>query len=287
MLILGAAFHGCTRFGDWRRTIGIASNVLSNRLTRLVDLGCLEKRPGEDARGSEYHLTPIGLGLYPTALMFWRFDQLWSERRLLHPETLEHRACGSPMTPRLACQSCQEVVRPRDVRYEDGPGAGVEERPPRRVSRRSSVTLDETGARHTTLFGESVDRLGDRWTQMVIASLFLGSSRFDEIQRECAIAPNLLSLRLKELVDGGLLVRRRYQTGPERFEYVLTPKGTDMYPIVLTLMTWGDRWLATRAGVPLLLTHVPCESRLVPLVVCDACGESPRPRDVIFGPAAG
>ncbi len=229
----------------------------------------------------------MGLDLYPTALMFWRFDQRWSEPQLLHPEALQHRTCGHPMTPTITCRSCARELRPREIRYEDGPGAGMDEAPPPRVSRRSSVTLDESGSRHTTLFGESVDRLGDRWTQMVIASLFLGASRFDAIQRECGIAPNLLSVRLKELVDGGLLLRRRYQTGPERFEYVLTPKGMDMYPIALTLMAWGDRWLTTGVGAPLLLTHVPCGSRLEPTVVCAACGEEPHPRDVTFGPATG
>jgi DNA-binding HxlR family transcriptional regulator len=287
LLILGAAFQGCVRFGDWRRAIGIASNVLTNRLNQLVELGCLEKRLGDDARGFEYHLTPMGIDLYPTALMFWRFDQLWSEPQLLHPEALNHRACGQALSPVIVCSACREDVHPRDVRYEDGPGAGTEEAPPPRVSRRSSVTLGESGARHATLFGESVDRLGDRWTQMVIASIFLGAERFDEIQRECGIAPNILSVRLKELVDGDLLLRRRYQTGPERFEYVLTPKGMDMYPIALTLMTWGDHWMATRAGAPLLLTHFSCGAPLTPVVVCEACGATPSPRDVTFGSVPG
>ncbi len=250
-----------------------------------MELGCFERQPGDDARGFEYHLTTQGFDLYPVALMFWRFDQLWSEPRLLHPDTLTHGSDEHEMMPVMVCGGCGAEVRSRDVRYQDGPGAGTEESPPPRVSRRSSVTLGSSGARHSTLFGESVDRLGDRWTQMVLAALFLDANRFDEIQRECGIAPNILSLRLKELVDGDLLLRRRYQSGPDRFEYVLTPKGLDMYPIALALMTWGDRWMAAD-GPPLLLTHSLCGSSLDPAVVCRSCRQVPTPREVAFGSAA-
>jgi len=281
LLILGAAFQGCVRFGDWKLRIGIASNVLSSRLQRLVRLGCLKKIPDKDARGSQYRLTPMGAELYPTALMFWRFDRLWSEKRLLHPETLTHLKCGRPMLPRMLCPSCGKPVYARDVRYEDGPGAGLETMPPPRVSRRSSVTLeDNAGAQ--TLFGASIDFLGDRWTQLVLAAFFLGVRRFDEIQARCGIATNILSHRLKLLVEGELLQRRRYQTGPDRYEYVLTPKGMDVYPIALTLLHWGDRWLATSAGPPLILWHVACGARLEPIVVCDQCGQQPDPHDVTF-----
>lgn len=281
LLILGAAFQGCTRFGDWTDRIGIASNVLSGRLRQLVELGCLQKVPGPDLRSSEYHLTAMGVDLYPTALMFWRFDRLWSDKRLLHPEALTHRVCGRQMVPEMVCTACGDQVRAWDVDYRSGPGAAMEAPPPPRVSRRSSVTLGE-GARKHTLFGESVDYIGDRWTQMVLATVFLGARRFDEIQRECGIATNILTHRLKLLVDGDLVQRRRYQTDPERHEYLLTPKGMDVYPIALTLMSWGDRWLAAEAGRPLLLEHRPCGSLLEPVVVCDQCRRPPDPRDVSF-----
>jgi len=284
LLILGAAFQGCVRFRDWTNTIGISSNVLTNRLGRLVELGCLEKRSGDDARGFEYHLTAMGTDLYPTALMFWRFDQLWSESPAIHPEVLIHEACGREMMPEIVCPHCREEIRARDITYEDGPGAGYEAAPPPRVSRRSSVTLEDGASR---LFRESVDYVGDRWTQMVIASIFLGASRFDEIQRECGIATNILADRLKALVESDLVQRRRYQTRPDRFEYVLTPKGLDTYPIALTLMSWGDHWLATPAGPPLLVHHTPCGNKLDPALVCVSCGRRPDPHEVSFGPGRG
>lgn len=281
LLILGAAFQGCLRFGEWQRALGIASNVLAARLRHLVDEGCLATREGDDARGVEYHLAPKGLDLYPTALMFWRFDRLWSDPQPFHPDVLEHRSCGAEMMPLIVCDHCRREVRAREVAYSGGPGAGSDAPPPRRAGRRSGGAA---GSGRPTLFGDSVDLVGDRWTHMVIAALFLGAHRFDEIQRECGIAPNILSHRLRLLVDGGLLLRRRYQVRPERFDYLLTPKGMDVYPIALTLMGWGDRWLAAGAGPPLLLHHLACDTPLRPVVVCDRCGAPPVPREVRFGP---
>jgi DNA-binding HxlR family transcriptional regulator len=86
LLMLAAAFQGARRFDDWRRGIGIATNVLAERLNRLVDNGCLVRVPvGEGQRRQEYRLTPMGAAFYPTALMFWRFDRRWSRNRRLQP----------------------------------------------------------------------------------------------------------------------------------------------------------------------------------------------------------
>ena len=65
-------------------------------------------------------------------------------------------------------------------------------------------------------------------------------------------------------------------------KYALTPKGKDAYPIILTLMKWGDQWLATPAGPPLVLRHLPCRRRLDPVVVCDCCGDELDPHHVSF-----
>ncbi len=115
----------------------------------------------------------------------------------------------------------------------------------------------------------------------------MGSHRFDEIRRDCGMATNILTDRLKLMVGDDLLQRRRYQTKPDRYEYVLTPKGMDLYPIIVTLMSWGDRWLASPAGPPLVLHHLPCESRLEPVVVCDRCEQAPDPHQVSLDGFAG
>jgi DNA-binding HxlR family transcriptional regulator len=283
LLILGSAFQGMHRFDQWRHGIGIASNILAARLNRLVELGCLTRSTGNEGRHPTYRLTRMGAELYPTALMFWRFDHLWSQRHPLQANTLVHASCGHAMQPALVCGHCHEPVKPRDVRYAEGPGAGMESMPPPKTTRRSLMTLD-AGSKGNTLFGDSIDHFGDRWSQLVLAAFFLGAHRYDEIRGQWHIATNILADRLKVLVDKGLLGKRLYQQRPDRYEYVLTPKGMDVYPILLTLTRWGDRWLASRSGPPLLLTHTACGQPLVPLVVCDHCSEELAAHRVSFKP---
>ena len=124
---------------------------------------------------------------------------------------------------------------------------------------------------------DSVDRalscLSDRWTFLVLREAFFGVRRFEDIQRNLGIARNILADRLRLLVAQGIFERRQYQEHPERFEYRLTQKGRDIYPIVLELMRWGDRWMAEADGPPLVLYHTACGHQLTPLSVCAACGE--------------
>lgn len=270
LLIVGTSFRGVRRFDEWHKGIGIASNILASRLNRLVSNGCFEKLPAADGNRFIYRLTDMGRELFPTALMFWRFDRLWSRKHPLQP-ALIHTPCRHTMTPSIVCAHCRAPVVARDVRYEDGPGAGVDRMPPPKSSRRSNITLGG-GTVIDSLFGESVDVFGDRWTQLVLASFFLGDRRYEEIRARWHIATNVLADRLHLLVDAGMLQRRIYQTNPERSEYLLTPKGMDIFPIVLTLMKWGDRWLTPKGARPLILTHTRCGAELDPIVVCDCCG---------------
>lgn len=268
LMILGAAFGGVHRFTDWHEQIGIASNILAERLRHLVAIGCLERRPANSGRRSVYRLTEKGCGLYPVALMFWRFDRAWSTRRPRRPRNLLHHRCGQVMTPMLICAHCRAPVYPREVEYANGPGARLEVKPTLRDSRRSGATLEDSAV---GLFGESIDIFGDRWTQMILGMFFLGDRRFEDIRSKWHIAPNILSDRLKLLVAHGILQKRVYQVNPERSEYLLTPKGMDTYPIMLTLMLWGDRWLAPEGKPPLVLFHRRCGRLLDPIVVCSHC----------------
>lgn len=282
LLIIGSAFYGVHSFDEWRKGIGIASNILANRLTRLVGIGCFVKIPADGGKRHIYALTDMGRELFPTALMFWRFDRLWSQKHPLQPVNLIHAPCGHSMTPALACGHCHGSVAARDVKFGDGPGAEMEDMPPPKSSRRSKITLDD-GAVINVLYGDSIDYFGDRWTQLVLASFFLGERRYEEIRARWHIATNILADRLRLLVDNGMLQRRIYQANPERSEYILTPKGMDIYPIVLTLTRWGDRWLTPKGrGRPLLLTHTRCGAELDPLVVCDRCGVELKPHEVTF-----
>src|SRR5437588_10055882 len=92
--------------------------------------------------------------------------------------------------------------------------------------------------------------VGEWWTLLVLRDSFRGVRRFDDFQRNLGIARNVLADRLATLVEAGILERRRYQERPERFEYRLTDKGRDLYPVIVTLMQWGDRWAADPSGPP-------------------------------------
>ena len=76
---------------------------------------------------------------------------------------------------------------------------------------------------------------------LIIRDAFLGVRRFDDFQRELGVARNVLTDRLGRLVEEGILERRAYQERPERFEYRLTEKGIDLWPVLVSLMKWGDR----------------------------------------------
>jgi DNA-binding HxlR family transcriptional regulator len=113
--------------------------------------------------------------------------------------------------------------------------------------------------------------VGDRWTLLIIRDVFLGVRRFDAIQQDLRLTPHRLSDRLGKLVRAGILRRVEYERRPPRFEYRLTEKGLDLYPLMATMTGWGDRWMAGRAGVPVELVHQPCGHSIQPELICPCC----------------
>jgi len=87
----------------------------------------------------------------------------------------------------------------------------------------------------------SLGRIGDSWSVMILRDITAGFTRFDEFQKSCGIAPNILSRRLKDLIDDGLVEKVKYTTSPPRYEYRLTQKGRDFRPVLLALAAWGTQ----------------------------------------------
>jgi DNA-binding HxlR family transcriptional regulator len=87
----------------------------------------------------------------------------------------------------------------------------------------------------------TLELIGERWSLLVIREVFSGRRRFEEMQKTLGVARNVLSTRLGRLVDEGILERRPYSDHPRRFEYFLTEKGLDLWPVLIALMGWGDR----------------------------------------------
>jgi DNA-binding HxlR family transcriptional regulator len=125
----------------------------------------------------------------------------------------------------------------------------------------------------------SLELIGERWTLLIIRDAFLGIHRFDDFQRSLGVARNVLQGRLERLVECGILERVRYQERPERYEYRLTEMGIDLWPVVVSLLHWGDKHLAPE-GPPVIMEHRGCGGHVNDRRICDACGALLGPRDV-------
>ena len=133
----------------------------------------------------------------------------------------------------------------------------------------------------------TLDIVGEWWTLLVLRDLFLGVERFDELQRDLGLASNVLSARLRKLVDAQVVDRLPVPGDARASRYVLTLRGRDLYPVLLSLMAWGDKWLAGRAGPPLALRHRGCGAVTAAVPHCSVCGEPLALHDLDFGPGPG
>lgn len=142
------------------------------------------------------------------------------------------------------------------------------------MSRRTSV------AHFPCSIARTLDVVGDWWTLLVVRDVSFGLHRFEQLQQNLGIARNVLTDRLMWLVDTEVLERRPYQERPERFEYHLTPKGDDLFRVLMALWSWGDTWTAGAGGPPMRLFHKPADApadqrghECHPVVVCGTCAE--------------
>lgn len=123
--------------------------------------------------------------------------------------------------------------------------------------------------------------IGDRWTLLVLREAFWRVRRFEDFQARTGAPRQVLAERLKTLVDRGVLERRRYSERPERFEYRLTAKGLDLYPVLISLLRWGDDWMADAdEPPPVELRHRNCGATIHPELSCPSCGELLTARDI-------
>ncbi|WP_406698105.1 helix-turn-helix domain-containing protein [Singulisphaera sp. Ch08] len=134
----------------------------------------------------------------------------------------------------------------------------------------------------------SLERVGEWWSILIIRDALHGLTRFDEFQKSLGIAPNMLTRRLNALVGAGLLERRRYSERPPRDEYVLTPCGRDLRPVLLALMAWGNKHFAPE-GASVLLAEASTGAIAEPVLVDRTSGRPITETDytLIPGPAAG
>ncbi|HVE09896.1 MAG TPA: helix-turn-helix domain-containing protein [Paraburkholderia sp.] len=133
----------------------------------------------------------------------------------------------------------------------------------------------------------ALDEVGEWWTLLIVRECTQGTTRFDEFQTRLGIARNVLAARLDRLIELNIVERFPLPERANTFGYRLTDKGSELYPVLVALMQWGDRWLAPK-GKPLvaLVDHSSGEP-VEPIAVQGKSGRSLGFRDVRFAPGPG
>ena len=131
----------------------------------------------------------------------------------------------------------------------------------------------------TCSVARALEIVGEKWALLAVREVFLGNRRFDEMVRRTGAPRDTMTARLKTLVAAGVLERRAVSEHPPRFEYRLTEAGLDLYPVIVSLMQWGDRYLTDGDAPPMVLTH-NCGHTLGAVTTCSSCGELIHARDV-------
>jgi DNA-binding HxlR family transcriptional regulator len=136
----------------------------------------------------------------------------------------------------------------------------------------------------TCPIARSLERVGEWWSILILRDALAGLSRFDEFQSSLGIAPNMLTRRLSDLVESGLLERRLYQDRPPRHDYVLTERGRDFRSVNQALLAWGNRHFAPE-GASVVIVNSETGETAEPIVVDRISG---RPlSDPVFRMGAG
>lgn len=123
----------------------------------------------------------------------------------------------------------------------------------------------------------SVDVMGDRWSLLIVRDAFDGMRRFSDFQRSLGVARNILSDRLKKLVDAGILQTEAAAEGSAYQAYVLTPRGESLFPVVLALRQWGESQLFAPGEAHSLLLDKRTGQPVPPLRVLDVQGQELQP----------
>lgn len=137
--------------------------------------------------------------------------------------------------------------------------------------------------------GRALGVLGERWTFVVLREVFNGIRRFEDMRVRTSIPKQVLTDRLRLLVEQDVLVRAPYQVPGQRprHEYRLTDKGLDLYPLLVALAEWGDRYLADPEGPPVEFVHRDCGAPVVVRLACTDGHDVDGPREVTPRPGPG
>ncbi|MGH3732452.1 MAG: winged helix-turn-helix transcriptional regulator [Acidimicrobiales bacterium] len=133
---------------------------------------------------------------------------------------------------------------------------------------------------------QCLEVIGEWWSMLIIRDTFIGVTRFEDFQRRLGISRNILGDRLASLVEAEVLVRVPYSEHPPRYDYRLTQKGRDLWPVLTAMRQWGDQYAAPN-GPPIELLHRSCGHASHAEMSCAWCGERLTYRNVQAMPGPG
>lgn len=136
-------------------------------------------------------------------------------------------------------------------------------------------------------WARALDVLGDKWSLLILRETMGGLSRFSEIQRSTGIAKNILTTRLETLCRHGVLKRVPQKKGSPRSAYVMTPKGLGLFPIIVALGQWGDKWIFGAEAVPITVVERETREPIEAVAVFSKDGKRLQPKDVALIPGPG
>ena len=129
-------------------------------------------------------------------------------------------------------------------------------------------------ARYPCPVARAAEVVGDKWSMLIVRDALMGVTRFSDFKVRLGVAANILTERLKVLVDAGVLHKRPVRPGVQRVEYVLTEKGRDLAPVVIALLQWGERWAFKPGQTPVTVQAKDTGEPLAPIRFQTASGHA-------------
>jgi DNA-binding HxlR family transcriptional regulator len=275
-LVLREAFFGARRFEQFREKIEIPRGRLTERLLLLLDNRIFQKRQYlQHPPRYEYLLTEMGHDLYEMTLMMKQWGDCW--RPQMDSLQLVHLSCGEILRPKMICSWCTKSIQFADIGLS--PETDQPLPPPSKIRRQVNSDAFVRDQRNDPV-ARTLAVMGDQWTLMVLFEAFHGNATFGSFIERLGISRGTLSDRLGKLVDQGILHKESYSSQPPRYSYQLTPAGTDMFPIFLSMIGWGRKWLFESGPHLVPMTHNPCSKPLSYEVICQTCRKPVTSREV-------
>jgi len=134
---------------------------------------------------------------------------------------------------------------------------------------------------------QALEQIGEWWSLLILRNAFNGMRTFDQFQRTLGIATNILTARLQKLVAEGILERAPDPQDGRRVEYRLTEKGLELYPIVVSLYQWGEKWAPNPNGSRVHLIERATGRPIAPVQVLASDGRALHPTEVWVEPGSG